>query len=544
MNLFVRRSTLALALVAPLACGDDASGPRGPLALAITSAPDSLLRSEHPRVIGGVIDAEGNAVRGQALSFRSLDEGVLTVDTRGNVTATGLGSTRVIVTSGALEDTTEVITVYATYRTEIGAAEPVVLSNGETTTLSVTMLDDVDDEVGGRTFTWSSSDTAVASIGPGGMVTWRGPGAGWLRVASTAPDGTTTGDSIEVQGTLAYRAIHRGSGVTCGISTDREAFCWGYGGLGALGTGDLANRTKPTRVAGGIRWATLALGSGHSCGIAWEADGDGPAYCWGTNDAGSIGNGEMTGVFTTPQAVLGGLQFVEIGAGFTNSCGRTAAGEIWCWGRGHHGQLGDGTVRPGTATPVRAAPGRSFARMAVGTHHAVCGVQAGGLTWCWGHNDAYQVARAPLADNQPVVDTITGGVRLASASVAHFHGCGLLGDGRAACWGGRFNPTAVGDTTTGFDGRADARPIDSDLRFVQLSARFNDSCAITAEGKLYCWGGELAPSAQPMTTTNDVRLTTIEVGGAGACGMGTDGRAYCLSGQRGSVQLEPVPYQP
>lgn len=73
--------------------------------------------------------------------------------------------------------------------------------------------------------------------------------------------------------------------------TDAElaaaAYCWGWGKLGRLGHGSEENALVPVPVGGGHRFAMVAAGGEHTCGLTTEGD----VYCWGMGMWGQIGNG-------------------------------------------------------------------------------------------------------------------------------------------------------------------------------------------------------------------------------------------------------------
>lgn len=104
----------------------------------------------------------------------------------------------------------------------------------------------------------------------------------------------------------------------------------------------------------------MALGAEHSCGLL----PDGSARCWGVH--GQLGDGRprACGSFpgdcahsVTPVRVTGLPRSRELGGGPHHTCAVAESGEVWCWGRNQHGQLGDGTTEPRPAPArVRLAP--------------------------------------------------------------------------------------------------------------------------------------------------------------------------------------------
>ena len=88
---------------------------------------------------------------------------------------------------------------------------------------------------------------------------------------------------------------------------------------------------------GGFRFTAISAGAEHTCALTLAGD----AYCWGAGDDGRLGTGNSLDR-DTPAAVVGGLTFVRISAGARHTCGVTTSGEVYCWGFGGDGRLGTG----------------------------------------------------------------------------------------------------------------------------------------------------------------------------------------------------------
>ena len=157
-----------------------------------------------------------------------------------------------------------------------------------------------------------------------------------------------------------FRDLSAGSSFACGVTTSDTVLCWGRnhrGQLGSEGTelcpqggSQIPCRRTPVAVSGGLRFATVAAGLTHVCGVTLEAD----AYCWGENSLGQRGNGSVGVSSSVPELVLGGLSFATVSAGDLHSCGATTDGKLYCWGANNRGQLGSGTKDLGL-TPVSVA---------------------------------------------------------------------------------------------------------------------------------------------------------------------------------------------
>jgi alpha-tubulin suppressor-like RCC1 family protein len=143
---------------------------------------------------------------------------------------------------------------------------------------------------------------------------------------------------VPVSGGLLFQRVTAGLGThSCGITIVGDAYCWGRNILGALGNRSTRASAVPVAVSGNLSFDLLVAGGflGHTCGIS-----DGAAYCWGDNERGQVGDG-TTRNRTVPKAVVGGLEFLSIDAGFQHTCGRASTGIVYCWGASGAGQLGN-----------------------------------------------------------------------------------------------------------------------------------------------------------------------------------------------------------
>lgn len=131
-----------------------------------------------------------------------------------------------------------------------------------------------------------------------------------------------------------------GESHSCGIGNGGAWHCWGRNDSGQLGDGTFTDRWAPTPLGGGQSYASLAAGVAHTCGLTSA----GAAYCWGANTYGQLGTGSVGGRAATPQLVAGGHVFNGLAVGDHHSCGKRTDGPAYCWGRNTRGQLGDGTT--------------------------------------------------------------------------------------------------------------------------------------------------------------------------------------------------------
>lgn len=156
------------------------------------------------------------------------------------------------------------------------------------------------------------------------------------------------------------RIVTTGSTHTCVLDAGGQASCAGSNQYGVIGRDGSIGGAAPVAVEGGHLFTAISAGEDHTCALTAA----GEAWCWGMNDVGQLGAttvgacaafGSAATCSQAPVAVSGAPAFTQLSAGAGHSCGLTADGGLWCWGRGTEGQLGNG-ARVSSLAPVRVLP--------------------------------------------------------------------------------------------------------------------------------------------------------------------------------------------
>lgn len=229
-----------------------------------------------------------------------------------------------------------------------------------------------------------------------------------------------------------WRTISAGGVHVCGITLDGQAYCWGNQFRGALGNGQLSGASaEPIPVQGGLTFDSIYAGLGTSCALTPEGD----AYCWGINDYGMLGDGqppEPGPETATPSLVVGEHRFATLALGGDHVCGVTRDARAYCWGWNAHGQLGDGSTEP-TSSPVLVSGDLRWAFVSVGYAHS-CGVTTDGSLFCWGNNERGQFGTG-VTGKSSTPEVIAPPGRYVTITAGGNHTCGLTPAGTAFCWG-------------------------------------------------------------------------------------------------------------
>lgn len=249
-------------------------------------------------------------------------------------------------------------------------------------------------------------------------------------------DGTTTNRTtpVPVSGGISFASISAGGTHTCGLTPLGVAYCWGLNLNGQLGDNTINSKPVPTLVAGGHTFASIAAGVNHTCGVTTLGVG----LCWGNNTFGQLGDGTSGTSRIVPTAVDGALTFSRISGASEHSCGLATGGAAWCWGNNGTnptlaGRLGDGTTTASRLSPVAVTGGLTFTDVKVVGVFS-CGRTAAGEVLCWGANDSGQLGDGSFT-SRTAPTPLAGGVTWDAFAVGSFHGCAIRDAGRTFCWG-------------------------------------------------------------------------------------------------------------
>ena len=328
----------------------------------------------------------------------------------------------------------------------------------------------------------------------------------------------------------------------CGLNVKGEAFCWGEGTGGKLGTGSERNEPGPRPVMGEPRFTQLATAPGHTCGLTEE----GAAFCWGDGSLGRLGRGSEESTAVPALIMSGPRSFVQITANGSHACGVADDGRGYCWGRGENGQLGTGSWGSSyhELVPTLVEGALRFSQLVTGSAHT-CGLTRDGRAYCWGLDVWGRLGTVSTESKAAPVAVATDRTftQIVSGSA---HNCALTEDGEAFCWGYGWE----GQLGTGRSGQGYEEPVPAavsgNLRFVQLAAGSYHTCGLTPDGDAYCWGsgpclgtGSPEDRAVPTPVHGDHRLVQLTAALRMTCGVTAEGRAYCWGPDASAVGWEP-----
>ena len=548
--------------VAVAACGGGDSGSTGstgsptqpqPVVASVVVTPStaSLLVGDTTRLSASPRESFGNPVSGKVATWSASPATVATVTSSGLVTAVGAGTATV---TAAVDGKTGTASITVAQRTPVASItldySAPTLARGQELELKPTLRDSSGSIVPGRALAWTSSDPTVIKVEASGATGKLTAGIGGTATVTASIDGATARATPTV---IAFNSIVAGVFVSCAITTDGRLFCAG---------GSYGSAAVP--VAPTLRFLSVSVdgaegSNAQQCAIAT----DHAAYCWGDNDLGQLGTGDVA-KRAEPTRVSTDQQFVSVSVGQFHTCGITVDGDPYCWGGGSEGRLGLGD-ETGHLVPVRVPfpGGIRFKQIEAGAN-ATCAVALSGQAYCWGRNDLGQLgsssaAGGDLGDRSLVPVPVDAASSTKQVVTKGPRSCILTTEGRALCFGNNtVGELGVSQAQICYGQKPCSRTpvaVETNATFVSLSTSTFATCGLTAEKSMLCWGMDYEYLFGPTTITScGVSGTmypctkTPVPGPAGfvanslnrgsQCGIKESGVAYCWGsndyGQRGS----------
>lgn len=315
-----------------------------------------------------------------------------------------------------------------------------------------------------------------------------------------------------------------------GAPTGEELYGWGRNDYGQAGDGTSANRSSPVAAdKSGVMWGKTITAVAGGSAFTLALDSGGGMYSWGANVYGELGNG--TNAFSVaPVAVdlhraLLGETVTAIAAGGSHAAALTQSGRIFTWGKGQHGQLGQGIFdHSQTPWPVDVSgvlAGISLVRMSLGDNHSLA-LGNNGRVYAWGLNNSGQLGNGagPGQEASPSAVDVSGvlaGKTVTAISAGSDYSLALTSDGKIYAWGSNY--TGCLGNGSSLDSSV---PVAVDMNGVlagktvaAISAGYGHALALTTDGRVYAWGANAGALGNGGTDPSNVPVAVATGGSFG-----------------------------
>jgi alpha-tubulin suppressor-like RCC1 family protein len=392
----------------------------------------------------------------------------------------------------------------------------------------------------------------------GALHCWGSNRWGQLGLGPDADGGPS--EIARVPSATKWRRVNAGDAQTCALDVAGTLYCWGQGAMNGAPIDASTVNPSPVAIRAPYPWRDLGIGQGQ-CTTDWSdktneescrstgmcaisADG-GDLHCWGgvvrpvslgwpvervRTGAAGLCFVRTDGLSSCFGKVAGaGADATELAVGEGFACKVGSDGGIGCWGDARRGQLAS-TKYLHTIPQRVGAPGEwtFLATLAEGA----CAVKTNGVFYCWGSGNEWP--KSGVSDAGLPGSGADGGTKWVSISPSRYAGvCGIADDSNAWCTvsGGvrRLNLLASqlafwGDygVAIGSDGTLyrwtpgkDPVQVDADT-WKHVSTAGGSTCAIRADGTLWCWWAGFASPVQQMSADTTWSVVTMSLPGGGA----------------------------
>lgn len=287
------------------------------------------------------------------------------------------------------------------------------------------------------------------------------------------------------------------------LKTNGTLWAWGYGTEGALGQGDVVNRSSPVQIGALTTWSQVT--AGNRSVIALKTDGT--LWGWGSGQYGTLGQNN-TDNYSSPVQIGSDTNWSLIA--YSSTVGRHMAAiktdnTLWMWGLNNEGQLGQND-KIWRSSPVQVGALTTWSKVSVGFRHTLA-LKNDGTLWAWGGADFGELGNnSAILQSSPVqvgalttwtvpyaVSYYSLAIRSGSLFAWGFNAYGQLGINNVAY---RSSPVQVGSDTT----------------WSQIGATNYGALALKTDGTLWSWGSNQNGELGQNNTT--FRSSPVQVGSA------------------------------
>jgi alpha-tubulin suppressor-like RCC1 family protein len=257
-------------------------------------------------------------------------------------------------------------------------------------------------------------------------------------------------------------------------------------------------------------------------------------WTWGAGPNGRLGNATITNSSTPVTTFAGGTNWKQVSTGSFHTAAIKTDGTLWVWGSGEDGRLGNAAIT-NRSTPVTTfAGGTNWKQVSGGGAHTAA-IKTDGTLWTWGAEANGRLGNgATIASISTPVTTFAGGNNWKQVSCGSNHIAAIKTDGTLWTWGaganGRLGNAAIADRSTPVTTFAGG------TNWKQVDSGGSHSAAIKTDGTLWTWGlGASAQLGNTATTDSSTPVTTfaggtnwkqVSAGGFHTVAIKTDGTLW------------------
>jgi alpha-tubulin suppressor-like RCC1 family protein len=236
-------------------------------------------------------------------------------------------------------------------------------------------------------------------------------------------------------------------------------------------------------------------------------------WVWGNGGFGRLGNAVTTGNISTPVTTsAGGTNWKQVSSAYFHTAAIKTDGTLWTWGSAGSGLLGNGITTGNRSTPVTTfAGGTNWKQVSCGRGHTAA-IKTDGTLWTWGVGSVGRLGNAATINRSTPVTTFAGGTNWKQVSSGGYHTAAIKTDGTLWTWGsnniGGVAPVGQLGNAQTTNRSTPVTTFAGGTNWKQVSSGREHTAAIKTDGTLWTWGignqGQLGNGVAPDTISTPV----------------------------------------
>lgn len=228
-------------------------------------------------------------------------------------------------------------------------------------------------------------------------------------------DGTVDWRSSPVQIAGSWSAIANSWFFSAAINSSGQLFLWGDNSAGQLATNSLDDNSSPVQVLGGGTWTDVA------CGLHFAAaiKSDQSLWLWGDNSNGQLAQNNVD--FTSsPVQEISGSSWLSVSCFADGTAAIKSDNTLWIWGANSYGQQGNNTTISASSPVQNGLGGNDWSAISCGLGH-ILATKNGNELWTWGYGASGQLGQGDFATSSYPTQLIIPGSDILLAAAGGYN---------------------------------------------------------------------------------------------------------------------------
>jgi alpha-tubulin suppressor-like RCC1 family protein len=256
-------------------------------------------------------------------------------------------------------------------------------------------------------------------------------------------------------------------------------------------------------------------------------------WTWGSGNGGRLGDNSIINRSSPVQTVSGGTNWKQVSGGGAYAGAIKTDGTLWMWGNGLRGRLGTNDQICRSSPVQTVSGGTNWKQVDVGVAYAGA-IKTDGTLWSMGCNSFGRLGDNSNINRSSPVQTISGGTNWKQVSAGATAAGAIKTDGTLWVWGtglrGRLGTNNI------IDRSSPVQTVSGGTNWNQVSAGGSHIAAIKTDGTLWTWGcnsgGRLGDntiierSSPVQTVSGGTNWKQVSVGDAHTGAIKTDGTLW------------------